>query len=177
MDWVEKLGLLTIHDMNTNSFSYFPIGEVFLMVTRREHALSKKAQILRAARAVVMDGGFAQLQMNAVAGLPTSQSGPSVATTRPARSIGPLSLVSCLRVKWRSCPASPTARARRRRRYAMRCGRLRHALCADAVLRMASSSNRLIRRSKVRASSTGGRSRGSSRGSSVKVSPPANSAI
>jgi AcrR family transcriptional regulator len=37
------------------------------MVSRQERALSKKAQILRAARAVVMDGGFAQLQMNAVA--------------------------------------------------------------------------------------------------------------
>lgn len=37
------------------------------MVTRQERALNKTAQILRAARSVVMDGGFAALQMNAVA--------------------------------------------------------------------------------------------------------------
>jgi AcrR family transcriptional regulator len=37
------------------------------MVSRQQRALNKTAQILRAARTVVMDGGFAALQMNAVA--------------------------------------------------------------------------------------------------------------
>jgi AcrR family transcriptional regulator len=37
------------------------------MVTREQRALNKTAQILRAARSVVMDGGFGALQMNAVA--------------------------------------------------------------------------------------------------------------
>jgi AcrR family transcriptional regulator len=37
------------------------------MVTREQRALNKTAQILRAARFVVMDGGFGALQMNAVA--------------------------------------------------------------------------------------------------------------
>ena len=37
------------------------------MVTREQRALNKTSQILRAARSVVMDGGFGALQMNAVA--------------------------------------------------------------------------------------------------------------
>ncbi|WP_063799696.1 TetR family transcriptional regulator [Bradyrhizobium jicamae] len=37
------------------------------MATRQVRALDKKTQILRAARSVVMDGGFQELQMNAVA--------------------------------------------------------------------------------------------------------------
>jgi AcrR family transcriptional regulator len=37
------------------------------MVTREQRALNKTAEILRAARSVVMDGGFGALQMNAVA--------------------------------------------------------------------------------------------------------------
>jgi len=37
------------------------------MATREVRALDKKTQILRAARGVVMDGGFQELQMNAVA--------------------------------------------------------------------------------------------------------------
>jgi AcrR family transcriptional regulator len=37
------------------------------MVTRQVRSLDKKTQILRAARGVVMDGGFQELQMNAVA--------------------------------------------------------------------------------------------------------------
>ena len=37
------------------------------MATREVRAIDKKAQILRAARSVVSDGGFAELQMNAVA--------------------------------------------------------------------------------------------------------------
>ena len=37
------------------------------MVTRAQRALNKTAEILRAARSVVMDGGFGALQMNAVA--------------------------------------------------------------------------------------------------------------
>jgi len=37
------------------------------MATREVRALDKKTQILRAARSVVMDGGFQELQMNAVA--------------------------------------------------------------------------------------------------------------
>ncbi|MBR0874086.1 TetR/AcrR family transcriptional regulator [Bradyrhizobium tropiciagri] len=37
------------------------------MATRAVRALDKKTQILRAARGVVMDGGFQELQMNAVA--------------------------------------------------------------------------------------------------------------
>jgi len=37
------------------------------MIARNVRALDKKAQILHAARSVVMDGGFAELQMNAVA--------------------------------------------------------------------------------------------------------------
>ncbi|MFO1112043.1 MAG: TetR/AcrR family transcriptional regulator [Bradyrhizobium sp.] len=37
------------------------------MVTRQVRSLDKKTQILRAARNVVMDGGFQELQMNAVA--------------------------------------------------------------------------------------------------------------
>lgn len=37
------------------------------MATRQVRSIDKKTQILRAARSVVMDGGFQQLQMNAVA--------------------------------------------------------------------------------------------------------------
>lgn len=37
------------------------------MVTREQRAINKTSQILRAARSVVMDGGFGALQMNAVA--------------------------------------------------------------------------------------------------------------
>jgi len=37
------------------------------MTARQARTLDKKAQILRAARSVVMDGGFRELQMNAVA--------------------------------------------------------------------------------------------------------------
>jgi AcrR family transcriptional regulator len=37
------------------------------MVTREQRALNKTVEILRAARSVVMDGGFGALQMNAVA--------------------------------------------------------------------------------------------------------------
>lgn len=37
------------------------------MATREARSLDKKTQILRAARSVVMDGGFRELQMNAVA--------------------------------------------------------------------------------------------------------------
>jgi AcrR family transcriptional regulator len=49
--------------MKVNSFSYLRAD----MVTREVRALDKKTQILRAARGVVMDGGFQELQMNAVA--------------------------------------------------------------------------------------------------------------
>jgi AcrR family transcriptional regulator len=37
------------------------------MVTREQRAINKTAEILRAARSVVMDGGFGAVQMNAVA--------------------------------------------------------------------------------------------------------------
>jgi AcrR family transcriptional regulator len=49
--------------MKMNSISYLVMG----MATREVRALDKKAQILRAARGVVKDGGFQELQMNAVA--------------------------------------------------------------------------------------------------------------
>jgi AcrR family transcriptional regulator len=50
-------------NMKMNSVSY----SVKMMATREVRALDKKTQILRAARSVVKDGGFQELQMNAVA--------------------------------------------------------------------------------------------------------------
>lgn len=50
--------------MKMNSVSHLKAAD---MATREVRALDKKTQILRAARGVVMDGGFQELQMNAVA--------------------------------------------------------------------------------------------------------------
>jgi AcrR family transcriptional regulator len=43
------------------------LGDIQAMSAKQVRSLDKKTQILRAARSVVMDGGFRELQMNAVA--------------------------------------------------------------------------------------------------------------